>query len=198
MRNEEERIREILVLAITRMGDLIQQTPLLSALRAAYPAARITVLVEEKFREVCGGIPYIDRVVSWNKAALVREASDQSRSLVERLRLIEQAVFEIGPGHFDLIVNMIHSQFGALIVRLVPHREVWGMTMDDEGYRAIRSPWLRYFFTAVSHRRFNTFNLVDMYRLNVPGPEGPGRLVFNVSREARQWAGEFLREFGVR
>lgn len=70
--------------------------------------------------------------------------------------------------------------------------------MDDEGYRAIRSPWLRYFFTAVSHRRFNTFNLVDMYRMNVPGQTGPGRLVFDVPADAREWAGEFLEEFGVR
>ncbi len=191
-------MKEVLVLAITRMGDLIQQTPLLAALRARWPDARITALVEEKFRDVCGGVPFIDRVVAWDKTGLVRAASDPSRSLVERMRGVEAAVREIGPGPFDLIVNLIHSQFGALVVRLVPHDEVWGMTMDDEGYRAIRSPWLRYFFTAVSHRRFNTFNLVDMYRLNVPGLEGPGRLVFNASREARAWAGEFLKEFGVR
>ncbi len=187
-------MKEVLVLAITRMGDLIQQTPLLAALRARWPDARITALVEEKFRDVCGGVPFIDRVVAWDKTGLVRAASDPSRSLVERMRGVEAAVREIGPGPFDLIVNLIHSQFGALVVRLVPHEEVWGMTMDDEGYRAIRSPWLRYFFTAVSHRRLNTFNLVDMYRMNVPGTKGPGRLLFNLSEEARAWARAFLNQ----
>ncbi len=54
--------RNILVVRTDRMGDVVLTTPALKALRAAYPDARIAVLVSVYTRAIVEGNPYVDEV----------------------------------------------------------------------------------------------------------------------------------------
>ena len=56
-------MKEILLINLTRMGDLLQTTPLMSGLKNAYPGVRITLLVSSRFMDICRGIPFIDELI---------------------------------------------------------------------------------------------------------------------------------------
>ena len=49
--------RHILVVRTDRMGDMIVTTPLFAAIKAAFPACRLTVLAS------AAGVPYVARVI---------------------------------------------------------------------------------------------------------------------------------------
>jgi ADP-heptose:LPS heptosyltransferase len=53
----------ILVIRLRRLGDLLLTTPMLRAIRFAYPAARIEVLAQAGFHQVLIGNPHIDDVL---------------------------------------------------------------------------------------------------------------------------------------
>ena len=52
--------QNILIMSLTRMGDLVQSTPLISGLRKKYPSARITLMVTGDFS---GFVPWIPDIV---------------------------------------------------------------------------------------------------------------------------------------
>src|SRR5262245_27773774 len=53
----------ILVIRLRRFGDLLLATPMLRAIRLAYPGARIEVLAQAGFHKALIGNPHIDDVL---------------------------------------------------------------------------------------------------------------------------------------
>jgi len=56
-------IRRVIILRPDRLGDIILTTPMLSALRACVPQARVTVVVAERYQLILAGHPAVDEVV---------------------------------------------------------------------------------------------------------------------------------------
>ena len=59
-------VKNILIISLTRMGDLIQTTPLIMGLKEKYPNARITLMVSSDFEGVVSLIPGIDSSIVIN------------------------------------------------------------------------------------------------------------------------------------
>ncbi len=62
--------KRILVVKLADLGDLINVTPALQALRAAHPQARIDLLVSPSSASLLKNSGYIDRIVTYDKLAL--------------------------------------------------------------------------------------------------------------------------------
>ena len=58
---------EILVINLTRMGDIVQTSPLLQGLRQQHPDAHIALLVIDAFRGVAQQIPAVDEVLVYEQ-----------------------------------------------------------------------------------------------------------------------------------
>lgn len=59
--------RSILVIIVARIGDTLLATPILRALKAAWPDAKLTVAAHPNRREVLEGLPFIDRLLPIDK-----------------------------------------------------------------------------------------------------------------------------------
>src|SRR5438105_11015941 len=59
----------ILVLQLKRIGDLILTTPALFALREKFPAAHVTLAIEEGSRELLPAIDFIDETLIFRRKA---------------------------------------------------------------------------------------------------------------------------------
>jgi hypothetical protein len=57
----------------------------------------------------------------------------------------------------------------------------------------VQNPWLSYFTDLHRHRRFNRFNLVDLYTMGGSGPGAFSPLSVTVPTDGSGWADEFLR-----
>jgi len=62
-----------LIIRLSSIGDIILTTPLVRALRKAYPDALIDYLVKEEFRELLVNNPYIDNVYSFDPANGIKD-----------------------------------------------------------------------------------------------------------------------------
>ncbi len=64
----KDAVKKILVVRSDNLGDVINTTPAIEALRRSFPEAYIAALVADYTKEALTGNPYLDRVFSYEKA----------------------------------------------------------------------------------------------------------------------------------
>lgn len=187
----------ILIVNLTRLGDLLQTSPTVAALRARHPEARIVFLAEKNFAEACRGVPGIDRVLAWDLDTLGERVLDGGRALLDAYRRVEDLVREVREERFDLGLNFSSSRMSAVLMGLFEIPDVRGWSMTADGFRVIRGAWSQLFAATCLNRHTATFNLVDYYRWMGGGHAGPERLVYELREEGRERARALLAQAGL-
>ncbi len=84
-------VANILVIKFWGMGSIVLTTPMLRALKAAYPGARITFLTFDHNEPLCRALPAIDRVYPYRAASPTAFV----RSLIALVRFLRRERFDI-------------------------------------------------------------------------------------------------------
>ena len=155
--------KNILILSMTRMGDMIQTTPLIKGLKEKYPTAKITLLVTSDFASAVPLIPEVDDSIVVNFRQFDNQANWEDLSWIKIYRYLENTLREIKDRKFDLLVNLSHSKFSALMVRYLGVKNVVGFYCDNFGNRMTGHPWMQYFSVKIFNRNFNEFNLAEIF-----------------------------------
>jgi len=145
------------------MGDLIQTTPLIQGLKDKYPKARITLMVSSDFEDAVSLIPGVDDSIVFNLRQFKDSNDWEDESWVKIYRYIESKLNSIRDKDFDLLVNLSHSRFSALMVHYLKVQNVIGFHCSATGDRMTGHPWMQYFGTEPFNRNFNEFNLVEIF-----------------------------------
>lgn len=155
--------QNILILSLTRMGDLIQTTPLIQGLREKHPNAKITLMVSSDFENAVSLIPYVDDSIVFNLRQFKESRDWEDESWVKIYRYIESKLNDIRSRSYDMLVNLSHSRFSALMVRYLKVKNVVGFHCSGSGDRMTGHPWMQYFGVEPFNRSFNEFNLVEIF-----------------------------------
>ena len=187
----------VLILNLTRMGDIIQSTPLMSGLKKRFSGVHITCVVNRGFADICSLMPFIDELIVFDLDECKRRLISDSNTLIENYRFVKGWVDQINRRSYDLLINLTPSKECAILSSLVDVKEIKGLTIDRDGYRIIKDPWMQYFTISVFNRKYNPFNIVDMYKMagGVIGDER--RLLLELTGDIRKRADSILSEMGV-
>jgi ADP-heptose:LPS heptosyltransferase len=163
-------MKRILVIAITRMGDLIQSGPFLRRLKLRSPQAKIDLMVESCFTDVAALLPAVDEVIPIQIERVI-SCLEQGRSLNLATAL---ANYRSDFGHlverkYDEVWNLTHTKPAAALSYIVGGAHAQGVTWSPRGTQLVRAKWLHYFFAANLARPWCQFNLVDIYANCVSG-----------------------------
>ncbi len=186
----------VLLVNITRLGDMLQATPTIAGLKAENPDCKVTVLVEKQFESVCHFIPNIDAVRCLDLGMTVRALAREQDGIIDAFEYVTEFVDELRKEKFDYCLNMSSSAYTALLLRLIGIDNNGGWTSDDEGNRVIESDWAKLFATSVFHqnRQLNSLNLVDVFRCSADVEAHPKQLLIKVESEASQVARDLIAE----
>ncbi len=168
--------REIAVLRLSSLGDVVLTLPVVHALRRAYPRAKLHAWVKEEFADVFAHDPAVDHVRVLEKDA--RRIED----LVSMSAELESC---------DLIVDLHRS----LRTRVLTARQS-AARLSVRGERVTRARWVHARWT----RPPRPPHAVERYaRALAPlGIAVAGAPRMAVSAEDERWAGDFLRDrFGA-
>lgn len=188
-------MKKILILNFTRLGDLIQTSPLLAGLKDKYPGCHITLAANVSFMGICKNMPNIDRLVVFDPKQFIHADGGQT-SILDMYRYLDNFTAGLKAEKFDMMVNLSHSDLTAIMGRMLDIPEVRGIYSNMEGEKVITDPWLMYFSGILSFRRYNTFNLVDMYQLGGGVvPNGRGLLLDTETPSAEGM--KLLAELGI-
>ncbi|GAB6901703.1 glycosyltransferase family 9 protein [Kineosporia succinea] len=94
--------RSVLVIRTDEVGDLMMTLPLLMAMRAAWPQARVTLVTRGPWGELLRGASLVDDVVTWDVESWTDSLAGQARCFRFARKLIRTA--RPVHGRFDLAV----------------------------------------------------------------------------------------------
>jgi ADP-heptose:LPS heptosyltransferase len=189
--------RRILIVNLTRFGDLLQTSPAVATLRAHHPEAEIAILAERNFADVCDAIPDLDRVIRVDLDRLGNLMLKGGAALLDGYRYVEELLAELRGQDYDVALNFSSSRMTAVFMGLLAIPDVRGWSMTDDGLRVIRHPWARLFASMCLNRRFACFNLVDYYRAMAGGGAGRQALRYDVTEAARAAVAPLLAHVSV-
>ena len=189
---------KILLVNITRLGDMLQATPTIAGMKLENPKCHIAVLVEKQFAEVCKHIPGIDEVIAIDLSMVVRALAREQDGIVDAYEYLTSIIDDLRSKQFDYCLNMSSSAYTALLLNLIGIKHNGGWTADDDGYRRIESDWAKLFASSVFHqnRQYNSLNLVDVFRCSADVEKHPESLLIKVDEEAASFAKEFIKDAG--
>lgn len=189
----------ILIIQTTRMGDVLQTTPLIRMVRAKHPDAHITLMIRRMGKPIAERNGDIDAIDIYDEDELYRRVhADDSIQLLEAYQIADKRIQTLRAGNFDLCYNMTHSVSSAMLVKMAGIPEVHGAHLGDDWQFILRGDWTTYFFTSVFSREYNDLNLCDIIR-NVVDDAPPSReLHFALEPEDRAYVDALFQESGVR
>jgi ADP-heptose:LPS heptosyltransferase len=189
-------MKRIGIVNLTRFGDLIQTTPVLSGLRQRYPDAEIHLIVKTRFRQVAEMLPGVDEIHDVDGDALARLLVDPESSFLDAFRAVRSTVDDLARVHFDVLFNFTHSRTSAVLLSLLDADRAVGFDLDRQGFRRVENPWLQHMSSLVRARGVTRFNLVDLY-LGAADLIGCGEpLRVHIPPRARAFASERLQAQG--
>jgi ADP-heptose:LPS heptosyltransferase len=189
---------KVLLVNITRLGDMLQATPTIAGIKRENPDCHTTVLVEKQFADICHILPNIDRVVAIDLGFTCRSLAAEQSGVIDAYQYVSGLVEELRDESFDYCLNMSSSAYTALLLKLLKIPRTGGWTADEEGYRVIESDWARLFATSVHYqnRQYNSLNLVDVFRCSADVEDHPQKLLVNIESDAERYAQEMIRNAG--
>lgn len=154
-------MQKALVIAITRLGDLIQTEPFLRALKSSGRASHVTLLVERNFVEIANRLVGADEVLAIDFTKIL---GSLDRSQVELpIRDYIGLANELSNRNFHEVWNLTHTRPAMVLTSLIGGSRVQGVALDSAGLQIVRNEWLTYFFATNLARPWSAFNLIDIY-----------------------------------
>jgi heptosyltransferase I len=137
--------RNILLIKLSAVGDVVHTVPVLNKLRRRYPAAQLDWLVTPAIAELLGHHPAIDRIIEFKRDA--RSAPWRLAPLVDYGRLAAS----LRRNRYDLVVDM-HGQLRTALLTLAtgaavrigfdrPRAEVWNASTRQFPEQARKHAW---------------------------------------------------------
>jgi heptosyltransferase-2 len=101
----DRQIEKILIIRFSSLGDIVLTTPVIDALKGAFPAAEISFLTKLKYRDLLKADPRITRLVEFDSGGKHRRAGG-----------LMKLISELRSGDFDLLIDL-HSNLRSFFVR---------------------------------------------------------------------------------
>ncbi len=169
---------KILVLNMTRFGDLIQGQ---AAVRGLARTGSVELVCLENFASAAGLLDRVNEVHALPGAGFLADLDRSWPSGLGRLSRFLDQVAATGPA--DLVVNLTPSHPARLLCSRLG-ATVRGFAMDGHGFNADTSAWAAFLQMASGNRGASPFNVIDLFTrvagvdpkdtdssLSRPGPE---------------------------
>ena len=185
--------KQALILNMTRMGDLAQTVPLLSRLNHEWPGVAIDLVVDRSFASMAALLPGLRQILAYDFQGLLDLTRTGARDVLSLYHDVAGWARPLTDVGYDRVINLTFNRRSGLLAAYIGAGDTRGVTATPDGMSVVKNPWLTYFTDLHQYRRFNRFNLVDLYALGGSGPGPHAPLNLSVTPAATEWAARFLQ-----
>ena len=94
--------------------------------------------------------------------------------------------------NYDRVINLTFTRNSGVLAACLDVPDTRGVVTPRHGSSVVRNAWLTYFVDLLHYRRFNRFNLADLYALGGSGPGTHVPIRLAIPSQAETWAGQYL------
>ncbi|UYL10053.1 glycosyltransferase family 9 protein [Bdellovibrio sp. SKB1291214] len=154
---------KILVVSLLRLGDIIQQQPLLKALRDKNPQAEIHLLVNRQFSQVEGLLDgLVDRYFYFDRETLQRGLGEASFNILWSHQQLAELVQTLNAENYGQVLNFTHNKLSAYLLGALQIPQKNGLYHAEGRFQGLENPWLRYFNDRFSGVQPSLFHYVEL------------------------------------
>lgn len=131
----------ILIVRLDRIGDVLLSTPVIKAVREAYPDSHIAFMVRPYARDIVEGSPYLDEVIIYNKEGSEKGPAGNAKFILGlRKRKFDMAII-LHPTARAHIVTFLAGipdrvgydrKLGWLLTKRIPHLKQLGLRHETD------------------------------------------------------------------
>lgn len=176
--------QKILVIQSHLIGDVVMATPMLKAIRRAYPASLIFLLANEFAKDLLEGFPYVDRIVTVKFPWAMYDYS--IKNLIDMVKVIKQLRNE----KFDLSIDAQIDMRNAFLLYLTGAKRRLGYDITGG----------RIFLTDVPEFPKNIANLLEarLSLLNYLGVDTKDKTTeLPIGQENNDWVDSYLEKHNL-
>lgn len=154
---------KILVLSLLRLGDIIQQEPLLRALRAKHPEAEIHLLVNRQFAQVeklLQGL--VDRYIYFDREMIQRGLGEGGFNILWSFSQVQELVKSLDVEHYDMAFNFTHNKLSGYLLGALEIPVKKGLYHSEGRFRGLDNRWIRYFNERFAGSQKSLFHYVEL------------------------------------
>ncbi|MGD8561913.1 MAG: glycosyltransferase family 9 protein [Desulfarculaceae bacterium] len=186
------RSQEVVVVQMARLGDFLQTTPLLAALKSSRPQARLTLLVQPAQAPLARACSYVDQVLTLDPAHL-EDAARSPEPVPLRLARIKGLMEPIWSRPADEVINLNLSAHAALAAAGWEGARLRGWRMRSQGEGLRGEPWTPFIMGLVRDRRLTRLHLCDILASYAEPARAPlTRLDYHLDQKALEGAEKLL------
>jgi len=156
---------KILVIQLTRLGDIYQTWPVLRALKRKFPQAELHVLLRKRFESAIAGLEVVTKVQTLDTSnileSLVAVSPSADAAMLRMNELCDRLVAE----NYDQVINLSFSKFSSTLNGYLERRGARAL-----GYSRYRDESLKisdtisaYFYAQVGRDRESRIHLVKIF-----------------------------------
>lgn len=154
---------KILVLSLLRLGDIVQQKPLLRALRAKYPQAEIHMAMNRQFLAVQSLLDEeVQKFHTFDRDLLQKSMGESAYHILTPLEVLNDFIRGINAEKYDLILNWTHNRLSTYLMGTLEASERQGLFLQEGKLCGLDSPWLRYFNDNFAADGISFFHYVEL------------------------------------
>lgn len=184
--------KQVLILNVTRMGDVLQTIPLVARLGQEWPGVAIDMVVDQRMTGATTLVPGLRKVLPYDFSGCLHYNLPMPNNVASISPHLAAWVQLLKDTRYDRVINLTFTPRSGLLAAAIGAPDTRGIIATSSGTVSLHDPWLTYFVNLHQFRHVNQFNLVDLYALggSGPGPFVPLRIA--VPKQADEWAKQYL------
>ncbi len=158
---------KILIIQLTRPGDIFCSWPVISAIKRQNPGAEIHFLIRKKFAGAARDFSAVDHFWHFDSerwlSPIIDDPMNTGAAQIELGKFADAMRSE----KFDQIINLSFSPSSSFLTHLVTseNSEVRGYTRSSDFYLHIPDEASRYFRAQVGVNKFNRLHIIDIFAM---------------------------------
>jgi heptosyltransferase-3 len=156
---------KILVIQLTRLGDILCTLPTLSALRRENPDAQIHILIRKSFSEAATLSRAVDHYWHLDSEKLLSPIILEQGAKEKSLSVLSDLINQLRAEGFDKIINLSFSPSSSYITHLISRGKVAtsGFTRTEDFYLSVPDEASRYFRAQAGTDGNNRLHVIDLF-----------------------------------
>ncbi|MGZ3772833.1 MAG: glycosyltransferase family 9 protein [Pseudobdellovibrionaceae bacterium] len=154
---------KILIVSLLRLGDIIQQIPLIKGLQEQFPDAEIHLLANKQFKQVekiLDGV--VHRYIYFDREAVQKGLGDPAYNILWSYSEVENLIEELNESSYDIVFNFTHNKLSAYLIGALSIPDKRGLFAVEGRFEGLSNRWIRYFNDRFSGIQKSLFNYVEI------------------------------------
>ena len=161
------------VIQMARLGDFLQSTPLIRAVRQRHPENRVAVLVTPAQAPLARGCPWVDEVLQLEPAPLVELIQNRDLAPERKNAAWRQATRGLSGLSVEHLYNLNLGPVGGLLGRSWPAAEAHGWRLHPNMDALHGEPWSPFIMAMAGKRELTRLHLADILSAYADPSERP-------------------------